>query len=172
MNYSIVFKNYKLQKFIFISVALIAGGFISACSRVNSDALEFAVATPAKKRSLLNERVAEFHRRIYWGDASAASQFVQADYRSDFYRKIKKIRRNEHLVDIEVDDVQLDDDGNGADVDVIVRYYKTPHYVIKTRNEIERWSFNRFAGGWVLIEHSIEELDESESAHGMLGDRS
>ena len=72
-------------------------------------------------------------------------------------------RRDERLVDLDIENITLNDDGT-ADVEVKVRYFRTPSYLVETRRERERWDFSRLGGGWFLENVEVIEAGSVETA--------
>ena len=101
-----------------------------------------------KRTQLLNERLTKFNRALYWGSINEAMLYVKSENRSDFYRKVKKQKKEEQLVDYDISDVFLEENDKAL-VEVAVRYYKVPHYIVKTREERQVWEFYPLNGGWL-----------------------
>ncbi len=120
--------------------------------------LDDMVATPSVKAERLNKRLHTFHQALYWGSINEAANFVLPENKRKFVLGEKDNKRGQKLVDMEVESVIIDEDGETATVDVRIRYYRIPSYTIEVRNEVETWQFKRFNGGWFLKERSIEEL--------------
>ncbi len=115
------------------------------------------------KEEMLNTRVESFHRSVYWGKVDDAKLFVKKEKQKEVLDRAKFNRRDEKLVDLEVENITLNEDGT-ADVDVKVRYFRTASYVVETRRERERWNFMRLGGGWFLENIEVVESGSVETA--------
>ncbi|MCB0346295.1 MAG: hypothetical protein KDD66_14345 [Bdellovibrionales bacterium] len=125
-------------------------------------------ATDAQKKGLLQTRVDEFNREVYWGVLDEAATFIEPEAREGF-RKIAKVRRrNEKIVDQAVDDMEIKADENIAWVDVRTRYFnKRGSYYVKERLERQTWRFHRAQGGWLFAATEEVELEPEEIENGV-----
>lgn len=135
-----------------IFLLLLLGMTTSGCYSIKD-----MVADDESKEEMLNTRVESFHRTVYWGKVDDAKLFVKKEKQKEVLDRAKFNRRDERLVDLDVENITLNEDGT-ADVDVKVRYFRTPSYLVETRRERERWNFERLGGGWFL-----EDIDVIES---------
>ena len=121
--------------------ALLAAALTSCTTATN------LTAGPQNREQLLQSQLPVFHRAVYWGKLDEAMEFVDPAIRSSFISRQQSTRRAENLVEMNVDKVEFAEDSKSATVDVIVRYFRKPQYLVKERREQETWAFSR-ADGW------------------------
>lgn len=146
---------------LLIASCLIAS--MSGCSAFSSDNLNDALATTAGKSNRLAERVEKFHQALYWGSPQEAVAFVQESTRREMVRTFIEEKQKQKLVDISIDYITYENEGDTAIIDVRVRYYPIPAYVIVTRIDQETWSFDRFGGGWYLKDRKVGQEENRDS---------
>lgn len=102
------------------------------------------------KQTALQERLERFNRARYWGGLSESVAFVKPEYQSEFIRLERNSTDIQRIVRTDITRVELTPDGSTAEVEMVVRYFEKPTYLVKTRREGQIWSYERFAGGWLL----------------------
>lgn len=120
--------------------------------------MQAAIATSKSRVALLNERVSAFNRAMYWSDQIKLANMVTAKVRPEIGRRLKARRKTENLVDMEVQNIELDAENMNAEVEMLTRFFKVSHNVVKERIEKQTWAFFRFEGGWKLTD--IEQISE------------
>ncbi len=140
---------------LFISLFICALGLLSGCSTMNQ-----MTAGPADRQQLLTELLPKFHRSVYWAQFEQAAAFVTPEARAEFVSKNESARRKENLVELEIDNVEFGPEAETAQVDVVVRYFKNPTYMVESRREQETWKFTR-GDGWLY--HSAKDLGPAAS---------
>lgn len=133
---------------------------LTGCSSLAS--VKHVVAYGDKQEGLLQERLVKFTKALYWGSLVEASGYVRRGARSKFYDDAREKQETEKLVDIKVGNVDFIDDSSSAEVELRIRYYKKPTYLVKSRTEKQVWKYHRFSGGWFL--HEREEICKPEVA--------
>jgi len=113
----------------------------------------------ADRQSLLQERVLDFQRAVYWGRPEAALAFVKADVRDDLWRVIRAKGDEEKIVDSKIEYIKFEEESYAAEVDVAVKYYRVPFYVVEERVERQQWTFT-IADGWRYSAMEILEIEE------------
>lgn len=99
------------------------------------------------RAALLDQHVKTFHEAIYWGQAHTAMSFADESARVELREKIREAHRNVKLIDSKIDFVEFNDDINEAKVDIAIKYYKVPFYVVNERVEQQEWKFGA-GSGW------------------------
>ena len=141
-----------------IAVCFIASFFMSGCLIVGPlQELSDVFASDRDKIVMFTDTVNAYRRAIHGRKIHNASAYVSDDALSDFMALHSNKRKKEKLVDYEIQDVQFADGNSEATVEVEVRYYKVPHFMIKTRVERERWEYHRLTGGWRLEAVNVPE---------------
>jgi hypothetical protein len=130
---------------------------MSACSKLQK--IEQLTAFKADKEEMLGERLAMFKKAVYWGSFAEAGTLMDRSMRREYVNLMKRRKRSERFVDIEVDRIDFDEDSNEAVVDLYIRYYGQPTYLVNDRVERFTWKYNRLGGGWFA--HDFEEVDSA-----------
>ena len=125
-----------------ISISL-AGCFLAPA--INS--VREAGLTEPSRRMLLAKDVRQFSEALYWGDAGKALAYVTAESQATFRDQIRTSKKSERIVETKVENVVFTEGSYEADVDVSVRYFKVPFYVVNERLERQAWRFN-LTDGW------------------------
>lgn len=133
---------------------------LNACS--STTIVDTVFAGEQRKSELLQARLELFNRAVYWGAADEVMAYVEPEQRTKLFRQFKQSRQKEKLVDLNVADVLFENNSNDAAVEMQIRYYEEPRYVVKTRSEKQKWTYHRFGGGWLL--HEAERVEDSEAA--------
>lgn len=123
----------------------------SACVKNTSD-LSAAFATASGRAGLLNQRVNEFNKAVYWNDEAKLARLTTLEARPKIAQKLKARRGLENLVETEVEDITFDQDLMQADVVIKTRFYKSAHNIVQEKFEKQTWAFHRFDGGWKLTD--------------------
>ena len=90
---------------------------------------------------------------------SQALEFVVPEERDRLREGIREHRmKKERIVESKVEDVIFDDDARTADVEMTIRYYRTPVYIVKDRLEVQKWSFVGVGTGWLLSEREVTDI--------------
>lgn len=105
--------------------------------------------TEGDRSRLLSEQLQEFHEALYWGSAQQALRYVVPESREKLSRDLQRVGKEERIVDSKVDFVTFSPNAFEADVNITVRYYRVPYYVITERLEKQGWLF-KVPGGWML----------------------
>jgi hypothetical protein len=109
--------------------------------------------TEADRQALLAERFKKFSDALYWGEPGEAIAFVAPKSREALEPDFRSIRKSEKIVDSHVESVGFSDNAYKAKVDVMVKSYKIPFYVVNERNETQDWEFT-IKSGWLLVSRS------------------
>ncbi len=104
----------------------------------------------ADRERLLREKVEAFNRAVYWGRPEEAVALAKDESKQELKRLLRSRRRKEKIVETKLDFVDMLDDAYKADVEVLVRYYKVPYYVVTDRIEKQSWEFS-FTSGWEYV---------------------
>ena len=105
--------------------------------------------TASDRQNLLASRIQSFNDALFFGAPGEAEEFVIPDKRLELQRIIRRQRKEEKLVDMRVDAVGFESDAYKAIVDVVVRFYKVPFYVVNERVERQVWEFS-VSSSWQL----------------------
>jgi len=106
---------------------------------------------------LLDENLKDFQEALYWGDPGAAIAMADASSHSSLRHQIKESKRSERIVESKIEMVEFSENAYRADVEVMVKYFKVPYYIVKERFEKQYWEFST-GSGWQFM--SREPLKE------------
>lgn len=106
--------------------------------------------TESDRQALLAERLKNFSDALYWGQPGEALAFVAAQSRAELEPELRRIQKQEKIVESKIEGVGFSESGYKAKVDVVVRYFRVPFYVVNERAETQNWEFG-LSGGWQLV---------------------
>lgn len=118
--------------------------------------------TEADRATLLTQELKHFHHAVQDGNRMRALQYADEQFRDEFKNLLRQYSRHEKVVDTEIDFVDLADEANTAEVEIFLKYYKQPYYVVKERLIKELWKFT-VSSGWKLHAFDIEDEDVESS---------
>lgn len=107
-------------------------------------------ASTATKYEQLSERVDKFNKAVYWGMLPQAMAFVEGDNQQVLRQDLRRRIRSEKTVDMQVEEVSIDEEGDSAEVSVVTRYYQSPSYTVMERREEQLWNYSALGSGWTL----------------------
>lgn len=106
--------------------------------------------TKSDRMALLPERVASFNHAMYWGRSEDALAFTLPESRPEIVKSMKEAAKfQERIVETKVDFIDFDEDGTSATVDVTVKAFRVPVYVVSDTAKRQRWVFS-LTDGWQL----------------------
>jgi hypothetical protein len=113
------------------------------------------IGTESQKKSTLSGTLAEFHKELYWGSGGNGSRFLSTEAaKPDLGRRLglEFSDPTRKIVDVQVRNITFEDEANRAEVDTIVRFFRTPTYTVEVETKRESWGYERLNGGWKLSE--------------------
>lgn len=123
------------------------------------DSFSQAGVTKNDRMRLLGEEVQRFNEALYWGRPDEALRFARADARATLQPGIRKLAKEEKVVDAKVEYVDFAEDAYSAEVNMVVRSYKVPVYIVQNRNEKQKWDFS-LTDGWKLVSREEVPVDD------------
>lgn len=138
----------KRQTVLSYILLIIGALLISSCGIIRS--LDDIVTTSSGREGKLATTTRVFNELLFWNKVDDASAFVAPEFRRTFAREFAQKVGKEKIVDQNVIGVEFYDNTNKADVEVVVRYFEIPSYVVNTRHEKQVWKYFRLGGGWNL----------------------
>ena len=133
-----------------LPVFLLAGCFLAP----TLDSLSKTGLTPRDRRALLPERIKLFQDSLYWGSADDALAVVLPESREALRSELRGLQKKERLVDSKVDGIDFSDQAFEATVEITMRSYRIPVYVVESRTERQSWTFS-IASGWMLKSREV-----------------
>lgn len=139
----------QIVKRVFVGGFLLLG--LGGCLLVPIvDGVKQIGVTKADRMALLPDRVASFNNAMYWGRSQDALTFALPESRADLTRAMKEASKyQERIVETKVDHIEFDDEGTHATVEVTVRAFRVPVYVVNDSAKQQRWVFS-LTNGWQL----------------------
>ena len=114
------------------------------------DSFQKLGVTPADRRGLFQTRFSRFQESMSWGRPEDVVAFIAGDKRRDIARDLTRILSEERIVEVKIALLEFSDDAFDAELDVLVRSFKVPYYVVNERRERQKWEFG-MSGGWKLV---------------------
>ena len=132
----------KLILVVFISVSL-SGCFLAPAI----DAVGNVGITKNDRTRLLPKSVKKFHEALYWRKQNEALTYTTEESRELFAQEFRQALKKERIVESKVEAMDFSEDGREATVEVMVKYYVEPYYMVNERLEHQDWEFN-ISDGW------------------------
>ncbi len=125
--------------------------FLSGCFFIPAlTALQDMTAGSEHRAALLTKAIDEFHKEVNWGSPVKAAEYVVTEQKMTFMKKFKDSRQREQISGIEIANVDLNETAREATVIVQIKSFKTPRYIVETKELHEHWEFHHLAGKWLL----------------------
>ena len=115
------------------------------------DAMKQAGLTESDRMQLLPPTVSKFTSSLSWPDKSEAMRYVAQESRQEVAEGLELLGEDVKIVDSRVSNVNYEDNARKAVVNINVRFYQVPYYVVKTRKDKQTWEFGS-SSGWQLID--------------------
>lgn len=103
--------------------------------------------TAEDRKAKLPKQVRLFGNNLGMSSSMQMAQFIAPDKRREVMTKLDQPDRK--IVDVKVNFVDFNEDGTDASVDLAVRGYQVPFYIVKTTVEHTKWKYD---GDWLLYE--------------------
>ena len=104
---------------------------------------------PGDRQNKLSEDSRTFLDALYWKRAGLALGYAKPEFRDELKSILRGRSADERIVESRVDFIDFDEESYAAEVEVVVRYYIVPYYVVEERREIHNWSFS-LGTGWKI----------------------
>ena len=108
--------------------------------------------TEGDRQELLAKTLKNFQDYIYWGQYNNALSFADEEKGLDIKKSFNRYKEVK-IVTMKTDDVTFLNSSKEANVNVIVKYYKIPQYIVVDEVVNETWYFNM--GNWKIKERLI-----------------
>jgi len=118
--------------------------------------------TEGDRKNLLKPVVMGFQRALSSGDLDGALSYLKADdprLRQSIIDEVRSNKHKEKVVDSNMDLVLYSDEARRAEVEVLVKYFEVPYYVVRQRVEKGDWEFSH-KDGWKLVARSVHEVSQ------------
>ena len=133
-----------------ILLTCLAAWSLSGCVFVPIiDAMHESGATESDRKQLLPEQVQRFSNALTWSNKAEAMEYVDPSAQAAIATELESYGEDLKIVDSRVSGVKFDSGAWKATVNISLRYYEVPYYVVKTRKDSQEWSFG-MNSGWRL----------------------
>ncbi|MEY4667940.1 MAG: hypothetical protein RL518_639 [Pseudomonadota bacterium] len=112
-------------------------------------------ATEGDRMALLDKEIKGFNSAIVWGNHTEAASYVAPESQLKLSSQLKDTSEEERIVDTKVTNVVWGEGAREASVKVKTKFYRVPVYVVNTRTEEQKWTWN--SGSWKLVDRSVQE---------------
>jgi hypothetical protein len=144
-------KNFCVKRFIKIVAVLSVCLLICGCILIPAiDGVKKMGFTKSDREALLQPEVERFQEYVYWNRWQQAGAMVRDDLRNEMIKERLAKAKGYRLVDSKVDFIEFDEDGSKALVDLTIRRYKVPFYLVEEVAEQQTWEFT-VSSGWKFV---------------------
>ena len=136
--------------------------WLAGCSAIET--AELAVGVRDARARALNDAVGKFHHEMSLGSIPDAAELVSPEFRLEFPRRFG-MGDDSRFVDLTVEKVEFPEKSSDpATVDITVKMFKIPVYIVEKHRQREKWEFRNVSAGWVLVDVS-DLSEEGRAAH-------
>jgi hypothetical protein len=114
-----------------------------------------AGATESDRQELLAPQVKKFGEALYWSKGEAIL-FLDPEASADVRKSLSIQREDMRVVETKVRAVEFQNKARTADVELMVKYYRIPYYIVTTAIEKQVWRFE-LGGTWRLYKRELAE---------------
>lgn len=118
------------------------------------DSMHKAGVTEGDRVALLPMAVKKFHEALMWGDPNGGLAFVEHENFEAIKNDLRKRSRTEKVVESAVQSVDFRENAFYADVEVGIKHYQVPFYIVQERRELQKWHFS-MTEGWKLQSREV-----------------
>lgn len=114
--------------------------------------------TEDSRKELLPKKVKNFYNDLMSQRFLHMGQYLAEERREALLADLRKNRKDEKIIEGKIDLLDFYDNTNRAEVEMIVRYYQSPYFIVKERIEQQTWKFYGSNSGWRLYRRSFKDL--------------
>lgn len=142
------------SKLIFLSLLIIIS--FNACFVTPLvDSFKGMGVTKSDREELINKTIKHFYANLRTNNYVHITQFLAKERKDALLRELRMRRKVEKLVDGKIDVIEFNEDSHQAEVEVLVKYYEAPFFVLNERIEKQIWKFVGSQSGWRLFQRSV-----------------
>lgn len=146
--------NKFVRSIIILLISTAMGGCILAPI---IDSVSKLGVTGGDRRALFEQRVKDFNEALYWGHPEQAVAYVDPSVRAELVNQLRKENKGRRLVESKIDWVEFNDGVDEVSVDIVVKYFDEPVYIVQNRKESQRWRFS-YSDGWQLLKREVSKV--------------
>jgi len=113
------------------------------------DSVRRAGLTESSRQGLLPESLKKFNEAMQWGNPQEALGYVDDANQEGIALQLQDLAEQEKVVEAKIVGIDFKENAFKAIVNVTVRAYKVPFYVVKDRKEKQTWRFS-VSDGWKM----------------------
>ena len=133
-----------------ISLMVFAVIFLEGCFLAPAiDSFKKLGVSESDRQALLPQQIKRFNEALHWATGDQVLSLVLPESREVIAKELESEGEDMKVVDTKITETVFDDGARKANVKVMLRYYKVPYYVVKTRKETQSWVFS-VSSGWLL----------------------
>ncbi len=117
-------------------------------------AFKQAGVTQSDREALLPKDVKRFTDALFWGTSGPIMEMVDEPAKKQVSQQVAEATDVERVVESKVVSIDFGDGSYTAQVDLKVRYYRVPYYMVQDRVEIQQWQFS-FNDGWQITDRNL-----------------
>lgn len=106
---------------------------------------------------LFDKQIRQYNYALADGRSGRLLAFVEPESKESLRPQFRNLFKDQKIVDTRVDMVDFEEESYVANVDLEIRYFKVPQYVVQSRIEQQQWKFT-LGSGWQLV--SIKDSNE------------
>lgn len=114
------------------------------------DSVKRLGVTAGDRERLLNQEIKKFQEVLFWGNPQEVMAFASEEAQPSLREYLKQFGHDQRVVESKVKSIDFADDSYSANVEVGIKYYRVPFYMVNERFENQKWKFS-MAGGWKLV---------------------
>lgn len=122
------------------------------------DSIQRSGLTEASRMRLLTVAVKDFCEGLQWGDDAVVLGLVTQRAQPVVREQLKSKSKDERTVESRVEEVVFSENAYKAEVEVTLRYYLAPFYIVRDRLEKQEWVYS-LTDGWKLDKRLV--MDQS-----------
>ena len=147
-----------MRKLLTISVLTIIMLSLSSCIFIPFiDGYKQIGVTESDRKTLFDKTNKAFYNLILSGRYNNISDYLHPDYKDELVAGYRKERKEEKVVESSVDIVDFYEHANTAIVEMKIKAYRIPYYILEERYEKQKWEFLGVRSKWRLVSREIIE---------------
>jgi hypothetical protein len=130
---------------------------LSACIFAPTiDSVRRAGLTEGSRQGLLPESLKNFNEALQWGSSQDAINYIDPEGQDieNMANQIQQLAQEEKVVESKILGIDFKENAFKAIVNVNVRAYKVPYYVVTDRKEKQIWKFS-LSDGWKINSREV-----------------
>ena len=149
-------KKFSAWPAIKFTIVICLSVIISGCILIPAiDGVKKIGVTKSDREALLQPEVERFQEYVYWNRWQQAGSMVRDDLRNEMVKERLAKAKGYRLVDSKIDFIEFDEDGSKALVDITIRRYKVPFYLVEEVAEQQTWEFT-ISSGWKFVRAEVK----------------